>query len=73
MRRPLAAVPAIMVAFALLIAGCTSSSSSPAASGTLPVAGSSNTPAAAAASGPTTIAGYYAQKLHWQPCDHGFQ
>ena len=64
-----------MVAFALLIAGCTSSSSSPAASGTLPVAASSSTPAAAgaAASGPTTIAGYYAQKLQWQPCDHGFQ
>jgi pimeloyl-ACP methyl ester carboxylesterase len=64
-----------MVAFALLIAGCTSSSSGPAASGTLPVAGSSNAPAAAgaASSGPTTIPGYYAQKLQWQPCDHGFQ
>jgi pimeloyl-ACP methyl ester carboxylesterase len=64
-----------MVAFALLIAGCTSSSSSPAASGTLPVAGSSNAPTAAgaAASGPTTVAGYYAQKLQWQPCGHGFQ
>jgi pimeloyl-ACP methyl ester carboxylesterase len=72
-RRPLAAAPAIMVALALLVAGCTSSSSSPAASGTLPVAGSSNAPAAAGASVPTTIAGYYAQKLQWQPCDHGFQ
>ena len=64
-----------MVAFALLVVGCTSSPSSPAASGTLPVAGSSNAPstAGAAASEATTIAGYYAQKLQWQPCDHGFQ
>src|SRR5262249_32216175 len=22
---------------------------------------------------PTTLAGYYAQKLRWRPCDHGFQ
>ena len=22
---------------------------------------------------PTTLAGYYAQKLHWTPCDNGFQ
>ena len=22
---------------------------------------------------PTTLAGFYAQKLHWQPCDQGFQ
>ena len=25
------------------------------------------------AGGPDTLAGYYAQKLHWQPCDNGFQ
>jgi len=64
-----------MVALALLIAGCTSSPGSPAAGGTQPVAGSSSVPAAtgAAGSGPTTIAGYYAQKLRWQPCDQGFQ
>ena len=64
-----------MVALALLIAGCTSSPGSPAASGTQPVAGSSSVPAATGAvgSGPTTIAGYYAQKLRWQPCDQGFQ
>jgi pimeloyl-ACP methyl ester carboxylesterase len=64
-----------MVAFAFLIAGCTSSSGTPAASGTLPVAGSGNVPATAgaASSGPTTIAGYYAQQVQWQPCDHGFQ
>ena len=26
-----------------------------------------------AARAPTTLAGYYAQKLHWTPCDNGFQ
>src|SRR5215472_10779728 len=64
-----------MVALALLIAGCTSSPGSPAAGGTQPVAGSSSVPAAtgAAGSGPTTIAGYYAQKLRWRPCNQGFQ
>jgi len=65
-----------MVAFALLIAGCTSSPGSPVASGTMPVAGSSTSPAGQAGTvgaGPTTVAGYYAQKLRWQPCDHGFQ
>ncbi len=30
-------------------------------------------PASPAAPAPATIAGYYAQKLSWQPCDHGFQ
>jgi pimeloyl-ACP methyl ester carboxylesterase len=45
-------------------AGCTGSSPDPAASG-----------AAAAASRPhpTTLAGYYAQRLAWTPCDKGFQ
>ena len=65
-----------MVAFALAIAGCTSSSSSPAATGTLPVAGSSSLPASPAGAGgpvPTTVAGYYAQKLQWRPCNNGFQ
>ena len=76
MRRPLAVVPAIVVAAVLLIAGCTGGQ----AGG--PVAGLASGPAAtggAAASpaatgqGPTTVAGYYAQKLAWRPCDHGFQ
>jgi pimeloyl-ACP methyl ester carboxylesterase len=66
-----------MVAFVLLIAGCTGSSGNPAATGTLPVAGGGNVPATSAAGAggpaPTTIAGYYAQKLQWQPCDQGFQ
>jgi pimeloyl-ACP methyl ester carboxylesterase len=26
-----------------------------------------------ASQAPTTLAGYYAQKLHWTPCDNGFQ
>jgi len=27
----------------------------------------------ATAPAPTTLAGYYAQRLDWQPCDHGFE
>jgi pimeloyl-ACP methyl ester carboxylesterase len=73
-RRPLAAVPAILVAGALLIAGCSSppghpvgaASSSAAASGAGSVAGGSGAP-------PATIAGYGAQKLTWRPCNNGFQ
>jgi pimeloyl-ACP methyl ester carboxylesterase len=30
-------------------------------------------PAPAAAANPTTLAGYYAQRLQWQPCDNGFR
>jgi pimeloyl-ACP methyl ester carboxylesterase len=30
-------------------------------------------PAPAASQAPTTLAGYYAQRLDWQPCDGGFQ
>ena len=30
-------------------------------------------PASGTGSGPTTLAGYYAQKLHWQPCHRRFQ
>ncbi|HYB86866.1 MAG TPA: alpha/beta hydrolase [Streptosporangiaceae bacterium] len=78
MRRPLAVLPAIVMAGVLLIAGCSSSSSRPAAAKTSGVAGSSGpaataAPASPAGTAPTTIAGYYAQKLNWQPCDHGFQ
>jgi len=29
--------------------------------------------AAARSAGPSTLGGYYAQRLDWQPCDHGFQ
>ncbi len=37
-------------------------------------AGCSGRPAGSApASAPTTLAGYYAQRLDWQPCDDGFE
>ena len=48
---------AAMVALALLAAGCSGSVAGPAS------------PALA----PTTLAGYYAQRLDWQPCNDGFQ
>jgi pimeloyl-ACP methyl ester carboxylesterase len=36
-------------------------------------AGCSSVPGSAAASdGPSTLAGYYAQRLDWRPCEHGF-
>lgn len=61
----------------LLAAGCASSApararptapSSPAA-GT----GAGGVAVAAAGAAPVTLAGFYAQKLHWQACDSGFQ
>ena len=77
MRRTLTA-PAIAVAGALLIAGCsggpgapaTGKTSTPAASGGATAA---SAPAAPAGRTPTTIAGYYAQNPSWRSCDHGFQ
>jgi pimeloyl-ACP methyl ester carboxylesterase len=37
------------------------------------VAGCSGTATARESTGPMTLAGYYAQRLAWQPCDNGFQ
>jgi pimeloyl-ACP methyl ester carboxylesterase len=64
---------ALAVVAALLAVGC--SAGSPGASSAPATAHSSQTAAAglAPASPPTTIAGYYAQKLHWRPCARGFQ
>jgi pimeloyl-ACP methyl ester carboxylesterase len=62
---------ALAMVAALLAVGCSSGSS-----GSVPANPSSSQTAAAGpapASPPTTLAGYYAQKLHWQPCQHGFQ
>jgi pimeloyl-ACP methyl ester carboxylesterase len=75
-RRPLAAaVPVIVAAAALLIGGCSPSSGSPATGQTSAAAGGGSTAAAAGPAGPapTTIAGYYAQKLNWRACHGGFQ
>ena len=56
---------------AVLVSACTAGS--PATSQPPPAA--SSTPAGAAPAGPppVTIAGYYAQRLSWQPCDKGFE
>jgi len=59
--RPRPARLAVAVALALLTTGLTAACSGARAS----------PPAPAAA--PTTLAGYYAQRLDWQPCDDGFQ
>jgi pimeloyl-ACP methyl ester carboxylesterase len=66
------------MAAALFLAACSSSPASPAAIKTSGVAGgggatASAAPASQTAPAPVTIAGYYAQKLSWRPCDHGFQ
>jgi len=68
---PLAAVMFAAALLAALVAGC-SAGSTPIAppSGTESPAGTSAGPAGPA---PATLAGYYAQKLRWRPCDHGFQ
>jgi pimeloyl-ACP methyl ester carboxylesterase len=62
---------AAAVVIAVLVSACTAGS--PATSQPAPTA--SSTPAAAVPAGPPpdTIAGYYAQRLSWQPCDNGFE
>ena len=69
-RRVRRILPAVLVTVSLLAAAC---SASP---GHDPTSHSATgTPAAAAPAGPQpdTLAGYYAQKLRWRPCNHGFQ
>ena len=63
---------ALAVVVALLAVGCSAGSSSSA-----PIAAPHRSQTAAAgsapASPPVTLAGYYAQKLHWRPCASRFQ
>src|SRR5580693_30845 len=61
---------AAAVVIAVLVSACTAGS--PATSQPAPTA--SSTPAGASPAGPApvTIAGYYAQRLDWQPCDTYF-
>jgi pimeloyl-ACP methyl ester carboxylesterase len=56
-----AAWAAAVVSLAACLAGCTTSTTSTSTTSTSVVAA------------PTTLAGYYAQRLDWQPCDQGFQ
>jgi pimeloyl-ACP methyl ester carboxylesterase len=71
-RRARRTLPAALIAVSLLAAACSASSGHAATShsaiGTPTPAAASATPA-----GPDTLAGYYAQKLRWSPCHHGFQ
>ncbi len=71
-RRARRVLPAALVAVSLLAAACSASSGHAATSHS---ATGAPTPAAvsAGATGPDTLAGYYAQKLRWSPCHHGFQ
>jgi pimeloyl-ACP methyl ester carboxylesterase len=56
---------------AALVAACSAGGTPIASSsGAVSPAGTSAGPAGPA---PATLAGYYAQKLRWRPCDHGFQ
>jgi pimeloyl-ACP methyl ester carboxylesterase len=56
------------VLIAALLAGCTAAPAAP-----HPATQHRFSPARLVAAAPVTLAGYYAQKLHWQPCDKGFQ
>jgi pimeloyl-ACP methyl ester carboxylesterase len=73
-RRPLAALSAILIVGALLIAGCSSPSGHSAATMS-PSAAGGGAGSVTGGSGtlPNTIAGYDAQKLTWRPCNDGFQ
>lgn len=71
MRRPArAAIRAarFTVLIAALLAGCTAAPAAPHPATLHPARLARPTAAA-----PVTLAGYYAQKLHWQACDKGFQ
>ena len=65
---PLAAVMFAAALLAALVAGC-SAGSTPIA----PPSGTESPTGTSAGPAPATLAGYYAQKLRWRPCDHGFQ
>ncbi|HEY4466046.1 MAG TPA: alpha/beta fold hydrolase, partial [Streptosporangiaceae bacterium] len=62
---------------ALVAGGCSSAAQARSGAGTGAPASAARTPAAAApaapARTPVTLAGFYAQRLRWQPCDNGFQ
>jgi pimeloyl-ACP methyl ester carboxylesterase len=64
-------LPAAVVLLAACSAGSAPHSASPASPSGL--AYPSGPPLEPAGPPPTTLSGYYAQKLRWRPCDHGFQ
>jgi pimeloyl-ACP methyl ester carboxylesterase len=59
-----------------LLAGGCSGGAAPHRTAAAPPSGTaypSGKPVAPTGPPPSTLAGYYAQKLRWRPCDHGFQ
>jgi pimeloyl-ACP methyl ester carboxylesterase len=72
-------LPAAVVMVSLLATSCSAGSghnaSSPASHRATGVNSSypAGSPGGPAGPPPNTLAGYYAQKLRWRPCDHGFQ
>jgi len=77
--RPWRALPAAAAVVALLATACSASPGQGAATSRhTSASGASSTypdgpPIGPAGPPPNTVAGYYAQKLRWRPCDHGFQ
>ena len=67
--------PVAVVLLAGLLAACSASSAPRSAASASPSgpAYPSGPPLGPAGPPPATLAGYYAQKLRWRPCDHGFQ
>jgi len=70
-RRARRILPAALAAVSLLAAACSASSGHAATSHS--AAGTPAPAAKPAAPQPDTLAGYYAQKLRWSSCHHGFQ
>ena len=68
-------LPAAMAMLAGLLAACSAGSAPHTAAPASPsgLAHPSGPPLGPAGPPPATLAGYYAQKLRWRPCDHGFQ
>jgi pimeloyl-ACP methyl ester carboxylesterase len=70
-----AALAALLAA--LVAGGCSSAAQARPGAGTGAAGSSASAPTGAApaapASTPVTLAGFYAQRLRWQPCDNGFQ
>ena len=64
--------PVAAALLAGLLAACSASSAPHSASPSGP-AYPSGPPLGPAGPPPATMSGYYAQKLRWRPCDHGFQ
>jgi pimeloyl-ACP methyl ester carboxylesterase len=68
-----AAPAAVVLAATMVFAGCSYTRASGGGSSASPRAGGIGRAANPAGPAPATLARYYAQKLHWIPCDNGCQ